>query len=71
REGVREGREAVSAEGILELPPLTPGYHRITVTVGERSASGWIVAAPQRCWRPRAYAEEGSNDWGLAAQLYG
>ena len=44
RDGVREGREAVAADGTLELPPLTPGYHRITVSIGERSASAWIDA---------------------------
>lgn len=71
RGAVREGREASAEEGGFELPPLTPGYHRLTVAQGERSAEAWVIAAPQRCWRPRAYAEEGASDWGLAAQLYG
>ncbi len=68
----REGRAVVAgAEPGFELPPLTPGYHHLTVTLGETRAEAWIVAAPQRCWRPRAYADEGAADWGLAAQLYG
>ncbi|MER2266314.1 malto-oligosyltrehalose synthase [Methylobacterium oxalidis] len=69
----REGRATLSGgERGLELPPLTPGYHHLTVTLGDRSAEAWVIAAPQRCWRPRAYAdEEGARDWGLAAQLYG
>ncbi|KQP33356.1 4-alpha-glucanotransferase [Methylobacterium sp. Leaf102] len=70
---LREGRVAVSASGDagFELPPLTPGYHRLTATLGEHRAESWVIAAPQRCWRPRAYADEGARDWGLAAQLYG
>lgn len=68
----REGRAVLSGpEGVFELPPLTPGYHHLTVTLGERRAEAWIIAAPRRCWRPRAYADEGAADWGLAAQLYG
>ena len=53
------------------MPPLTPGYHSLTVSLGEHRAEAWVIAAPQRCWRPRAYADEGARDWGLAAQLYG
>ena len=70
----REGRATLtpSEHGAgFDLPPLTPGYHQLTVTVGDRRAQAWIVAAPQKCWRPRAYAEDGARDWGLAAQLYG
>ncbi|GJE53626.1 MULTISPECIES: malto-oligosyltrehalose synthase [Methylobacterium] len=69
-----EGRAALSASDAgpgFDLPPQTPGYHHLTVTLGDRKAQAWIIAAPQRCWRPRAYAEEGARDWGLAAQLYG
>ncbi|WP_412759740.1 malto-oligosyltrehalose synthase [Methylorubrum subtropicum] len=70
----REGRAALtpSADGPgFDLPPLTPGYHRLTVSFGEAKSNSWVVAAPQRCWRPRAYAEDGARDWGLATQLYG
>jgi len=69
-----EGRTPLSlGEGGpgFDLPPLTPGYHRLVATLGERRSEAWIVSAPSRCWRPRAYAEEGARDWGLAAQLYG
>ncbi|WP_430910239.1 malto-oligosyltrehalose synthase [Methylobacterium sp. sgz302541] len=72
RGATREGREVLNGEGAqLELPPLTPGYHRLSVSHGEERAQAWVIAAPQRCWRPRAYADEGASDWGLAAQLYG
>ncbi len=70
----REGRAALmpTAAGVgFDLPPLTPGYHRLIVSFGEAKADSWVVAAPQRCWRPRAYAEDGARDWGLATQLYG
>jgi (1->4)-alpha-D-glucan 1-alpha-D-glucosylmutase len=69
----REGRAPITAEdgAAFELPPLTPGYHRLTATLGDRRAQAWVISAPQRCWRPRAYADEGARDWGLAAQLYG
>ncbi|TXM70997.1 malto-oligosyltrehalose synthase [Methylobacterium sp. WL120] len=72
RGSAREGRAALSGDAAgFELPPLTPGYHHLTVTLGDRTAQAWIISAPQRCWRPRAYADEGASDWGLAAQLYG
>ncbi|NEU11746.1 malto-oligosyltrehalose synthase [Methylobacterium sp. BTF04] len=69
----REGRVALGADtqAGFELPPLTPGYHRLTATLGDERAEAWVISAPQRCWRPRAYADEGARDWGLAAQLYG
>ncbi|KQO71027.1 malto-oligosyltrehalose synthase [Methylobacterium sp. Leaf89] len=66
----REGRVAVTGSS-FELPPLTPGYHRLSVALGEHRSDAWVISAPQRCWRPRAYADEGARDWGLAAQLYG
>ncbi|KQP74986.1 4-alpha-glucanotransferase [Methylobacterium sp. Leaf113] len=66
----REGRVAVTGPS-FELPPLTPGYHRLSVHLGDHRAEAWVISAPQRCWRPRAYADEGARDWGLAAQLYG
>ena len=72
RGAAREGRATLDgAEPGFELPPLTPGYHRLTVQVGETRAEAFVIAAPQRCWRPRAYGEEGARDWGMAAQLYG
>ena len=74
RGATSEGRAPVSTVGHgpgFTLPPLLPGYHRLTATLGERRSQAWVIAAPKRCWRPRAYAEEGARDWGLAAQLYG
>ncbi len=72
RGAAREGRAAVAgSDPAFDLPPLTPGYHRLTVAIGATRADSFVIAAPQRCWRPGAYAEEGASDWGLAAQLYG
>ncbi|UMY19180.1 malto-oligosyltrehalose synthase [Methylobacterium organophilum] len=74
RSHAREGRAPVTmGEGGpgFDLPPLTPGYHHLTAALGERRAEAHVIAAPKRCWRPRAYAEEGARDWGMAAQLYG
>ncbi|MDP4023411.1 malto-oligosyltrehalose synthase [Methylobacterium sp. NEAU 140] len=72
RGAAREGRAALDGpEPGFDLPPLTPGYHRLAVQAGETRAEAFVIAAPQRCWRPSAYAEEGTGDWGLAAQLYG
>ncbi|KQT90397.1 malto-oligosyltrehalose synthase [Methylobacterium sp. Leaf466] len=70
---VREGRAALGEgeDATFSLPPLTPGYHRLTASLGDRRGQAWVIAAPKRCWRPRAYADEGARDWGLAAQLYG
>ncbi|MBE7249249.1 MAG: 4-alpha-glucanotransferase, partial [Actinomycetospora chiangmaiensis] len=68
----REGRaNPQGSDPGFELPPLTPGYHRLIVQAGQSRTEAWVIAAPQRCWRPRPYTEEGASDWGLAAQLYG
>jgi len=72
RGAAREGRAPIGgSDPAFDLPPLTPGYHRLTVAVGDARAESFVIAAPQRCWRPSAYAEEAACDWGLAAQLYG
>lgn len=67
----REGRaNPQGSDPGFELPPLTPGYHRLIVQAGQSRTEAWVIAAPQRCWRPRPYTDEGASDWGLAAQLY-
>ena len=72
RGGVRDGRAIVSAgDDGFDLPPLTPGYHTLVVTLGTRRVEATVIAAPKRCWRPRALGDEGARDWGLAVQLYG
>ncbi|ACL62284.1 malto-oligosyltrehalose synthase [Methylobacterium nodulans] len=74
RGSARDGRAPIALGGgtpAFDLPPLTPGYHRLTVTLGDKRAEATVIAAPQRCWRPRALGEEGARDWGLAVQLYG
>ncbi|WP_018263124.1 malto-oligosyltrehalose synthase [Methylobacterium sp. WSM2598] len=74
RGSARDGRALVAAgdaDSGFDLPPLTPGYHRLSVGLGEQRAEATVIAAPHRCWRPRALGEEGARDWGLAVQLYG
>jgi (1->4)-alpha-D-glucan 1-alpha-D-glucosylmutase len=67
----REGRAAVVAAGGtgLPLPALPAGYHRLQVRIGSRSGEATIVAAPRRCFEPRAL-REGARLWGTTAQIY-
>ena len=66
RRGARRPQRAGSA---LALPRLEPGYHRLAVAAGGQSSEATLIAAPARCWEPRAFTE-GARAWGLAAQLY-
>ena len=68
-EGGRQ-REGRAVEGRIEFPPLTPGYHRLTVTAGDRTQEATVISAPARCWEP-GWMREGGRAWGLAAQIYG
>ncbi len=52
------------AETTVPLPSLPLGYHRFTATLGDRSAQGWIFAAPRRAWEPT------SRTWGVFAPLF-
>ncbi|NMP16301.1 4-alpha-glucanotransferase [Thalassotalea sp. Y01] len=52
----------------LPLPPLTEGYHTLTVSVNGSSESCHIIVAPKTCLSPNEVADY--RMWGLAAQLY-
>jgi (1->4)-alpha-D-glucan 1-alpha-D-glucosylmutase len=63
----REGR---ASEGVLALPALPAGYHRLEVSAGAEREVATVIAAPARCWEP-AWMREGERAFGLAAQVYG
>ncbi|MCB5177368.1 malto-oligosyltrehalose synthase [Microvirga lenta] len=68
----REGRAKVTngAEGAtIMLAPLPLGYHRLQVQAEGRTAQATIIAAPRRCWEPRAM-REGGRLWGTTTQIY-
>ncbi|WOH36328.1 4-alpha-glucanotransferase [Thalassotalea fonticola] len=50
------------------LPSLIEGYHSLTITLGNETASGHLIVAPQKCYSPNDAADY--RMWGLAAQLY-
>jgi (1->4)-alpha-D-glucan 1-alpha-D-glucosylmutase len=62
----QEGR---ADAGMLSLPALRAGYHRLRVERGGAEAAATIISAPPRCWEPPEIAA-GARSWGLAAQLY-
>ena len=56
------------AKYLLALPQLVQGYHRLSITYDEQTASCHLIFAPQTCYSPQ---EASSNKmWGYAAQLY-
>jgi (1->4)-alpha-D-glucan 1-alpha-D-glucosylmutase len=63
----REGR---ARGGALDLPALSPGYHRLRVEAGGASAECTLIAAPPTCWEPDDMAA-GARLWGATAQVYG
>jgi 4-alpha-glucanotransferase len=67
--GSHDGVSVVRRE--IGLPPeLPPGYHRITVRVGDREpVTASLICAPATCYRPPAL-ESGGRLWGIVAQLY-
>lgn len=52
----------------LVLTDLVEGYHSLTVSVGESSATCHLIVAPKTCYNPNEAANY--RMWGLAAQLY-
>lgn len=69
--GARHAGEADCAPPgfLLELELSLPlGYHRLSVEglAGETL----VIAAPPRCYRPPALADDGARVWGPALQLY-
>ena len=55
---------------VCRLPVALPeGYHRLSVTCGERDLDCVLIVAPRLCWRPEE-AAPGRRLWGVACQLY-
>mgnify|MGYP000256483315 CR=1 FL=1 len=52
----------------LPLPTLAQGYHQLSVSFGETTASCPLIYAPQTCYSPQEASSE--KMWGYAAQLY-
>ncbi len=67
--GELDGARYVARE--LELDVALPmGYHRLLLAAARGElGEALVVAAPQRCYRPRALAD-GGRIWGPAVQLY-
>jgi (1->4)-alpha-D-glucan 1-alpha-D-glucosylmutase len=68
----REGRATIRmgpGGATITLPALRPGYHELQVEIEGRSHRATIIAAPRRCWEPRAL-REGARLWGTTVQIY-
>jgi 4-alpha-glucanotransferase len=53
----------------LTLPPLSTGYHRLTLDIGPETATGALIAAPKSSYCP-AWLARGERLWGIACHLY-
>jgi 4-alpha-glucanotransferase len=67
--GGHDGNHVVRRE--IGLPrDLPPGYHRMTVRIGDREpVAATLICAPAQCYQPPALAN-GGRLWGIVAQLY-
>lgn len=68
---IAERREHGARHRRLALPidrSAAPGYHRLSVTIGDIGAETLLVVCPRRCYLPPALSERRS--WALTAQLY-
>ena len=52
----------------LVLPKIAEGYHSLSMTVGNVTASCHLIVAPKTCYGPNDASDY--RMWGLAAQLY-
>ena len=65
----RERRRRLRRLALPIDPGLPPGYHRLTVAVGEANATAMLVVAPRRCYLPPPL-DGARRAWGVTAQLY-
>ena len=65
----QEDRAEPGANGVIPMPALPPGYHRLTVRAANDTAEATIIAAPPRCWLPPEL-EAGRRLWGATAPVY-
>lgn len=52
----------------LPLPALEPGYHQLTITIGEKTAECSVLFAPKTCYSQHQASK--NKIWGYTAQLY-
>ena len=67
-----ERRERRRRRRRLALPieaSVPPGYHWLSLSLGDIEAEALLIVAPRRCHLPPALAE-GARSWALTAQLY-
>ncbi len=64
-EGVRRVRRW------LRLPPLEPGWYRLSVTVDHTTDETDLLVAPERAFSPAEALGGDARAWGLAVQLHG
>lgn len=53
----------------LDLPPLSSGYHQLTLKQGQLRYQCKIIVTPSRCYEPAALLN-GKKLWGCCVQLY-
>ncbi|MEO8279069.1 MAG: 4-alpha-glucanotransferase [Ideonella sp.] len=54
----------------IALDDIAIGYHHLTLSQGQHSASALLIVAPQRCWTPPEWQSEARRDWSITTQLY-
>jgi (1->4)-alpha-D-glucan 1-alpha-D-glucosylmutase len=64
-----ERHEGQAPSGIMALPSLPLGYHRLTVEIGGDVHRATLIAAPALCWQPEML-DAGERLWGATAQVY-
>ena len=70
REGRGESGDLRRAP-VLTLPANLPlGYHRLTVSIGDVSASAQLIVVPHRCYLPEELNGPDRRVWALTTQLY-
>lgn len=63
--GIRHEGQIAQGQSVLQLPPLSMGYHRLQI--GEITAT--LIAAPDTCWQPDDLGSQ-KRLWGTTAQIY-
>lgn len=69
-EGSAEVLASGQAEGLLSLPALPLGIHRLRLLVGTRTFTTWVLARPARAVRLEDHMAQ-PRIWGVLAALYG
>ena len=67
--GETQSGRAGAKGGMIRLPALPMGYHRLRLQAGRQEFETTVIAAPARCFEPESLSE-GARLWGTAAQVY-